>query len=173
MLTFLLGCLIIYIMNTTDIYGKIIAAVLRMLNQMNRMEDMPKSFGTDVQIHPSEIHTIAVIGNRPGCNISELAEELGIAKPSATEIVQKIEAKKLVEKYKLPENKKEVRIKLTPKGSTAYKGHAEYHAEMYSKIYSHLKKLPEESLNEFKAALDNISSFLDAEIREESKGENR
>ena len=140
---------------------------------MNRMEDMPKYFGTDAQIHPSEIHTIAAIGNRPGCNISELAEELGIAKPSATEIVQKIEAKKLVEKYKLPENKKEVRIKLTPKGSTAYKGHAEYHADMYSKIHSHLKKLPEESLNEFKAALDNISSFLDAEIRKASKGENR
>lgn len=160
-------------MNTKDLYGQIIAAVLRILNQMNQMEDMPKSFGTDVQIHPSEIHTIAAIGDRPGCNISELAKELGIAKPSVTEIVQKIEGKKLIEKYKLPNNKKEVRIKLSPKGSTAYNGHAEFHAEMYSKIYSHMKKLPKESLNEFKAALDNISSFLDGEIREESKGENR
>ena len=160
-------------MNTKDIYEQIITAVLRMLNQMNQMEDMTKSFGTDVQIHPSEIHTIAAIGNRPGCNISELAEELGIAKPSVSEIVQKIEVKELIEKYKLPANRKEVRLKLTSKGSTVYNGHTEFHAEMYSHIYSHLQKLPEKSLNEFKEALDNICTFLDVKIQEGIKGENK
>ncbi len=157
-------------MNKKDIYRQTMAAVLRMLNQMNQMEDMPKSFGTDLLIHTSEIHTIATIGDHPGCNISELAEELGIAKPSVSEIVQKIEAKDLIEKYKLPANRKEVRLKLTEKGSVAYKGHAEFHADMFSNIYSHMKKIPEESLNEFKAALDNISTFLDAKIQEGNKG---
>ncbi|MBA7712956.1 hypothetical protein ES703_121950 [subsurface metagenome] len=72
-LTFLLGYLTLYTMNRTEIYGQVIAAVLRLLNQMNQMENIPKSFRTDVQIHPSEIHTIAAIGDHPGCNISELA----------------------------------------------------------------------------------------------------
>ncbi len=138
---------------------------------MNQMEEMPKLFGTDVLIHTSEIHTIAAIGNRPGCNISELAVELGIAKPSVSEIVQKIETKDLVKKYKLPANRKEVRLKLTPKGEAAYKGHAEFHADMYSNIYSHMKKMPEESLNGFKAALDNISTFMGSKIQEGNKGQ--
>ena len=153
-------------MNTKDIYEQIITAVLRMLNQMNQMEDMARTFGTDFKIHPSEIHTIVAIGNRPGCNISELAGELGIAKPSVSEIVQKIEAKELVKKYKLPANRKEVRLKLTSKGLNAYNGHTEFHAEMVANIHSHMQKLPANSLNEFKAALDNISAFLDMKIEE-------
>ncbi len=95
-----------------------------MMHQMNRMEDMPKSFGTAVKMY-----TIAAIGDRPGCNISELAEGLGIAEPSVSEIVRKIEAKQLIERYKPPSNKKEVRMRLTSKGGTAYKGNAEFYAE--------------------------------------------
>ena len=160
-------------MNTKDIYEQIITAVLRMLNQMNQMEDMARTFGTDVKIHPSEIHTIVAIRNRPGCNISELATKLGVAKPSVSEIVQKIEAKELVEKYKLPANRKEVRLKLTSKGLAAYHGHAEFHTEMVSNIHSHMRKLPVKSLNEFKAALDNISAFLDMKIKEKRRGKNK
>ncbi|MCK4515258.1 MAG: winged helix-turn-helix transcriptional regulator [Spirochaetaceae bacterium] len=160
-------------MSTPDIYNQLIAAVLRLLNQMNQMEKTPKSFGTDVQIHPSEIHTIVAIEDHPECNISELAKELGIAKPSVSEIVQKMETRGLIEKYKLRKNKKEVRLRLTPRGRTAYKGHAEYHAEMYSEIYSHMKKLPRKSLGEFKDALDQISSSLGTEIPEERKGKDK
>ena len=169
-LTVLLGYLTLDRVRTPDLYKQLIAAVLRLLNQLNQMEKTPQPFGTDIQIHPSEIHTIAAIGDHPGCNMSELAGELGIAKPSVSEIVQKMEAKKLIARYKLLKNRKEVRLKLTPKGLTAYKGHAEFHEEMYSEIYSHMKKLPKEALNEFKAALNNISSFLDAKMRDTTKG---
>ncbi len=160
-------------MRTPDIYKQLIAAVLRLLNQLNQMEKTPQPFGTDIQIHPSEIHTIAAIGDHPGCNMSELAGELGIAKPSVSEIVQKMEAKKLIARYKLLKNRKEVRLKLTPKGLTAYKGHAEFHADMYSEIYSHMKKLPEEALREFKDTLDQISSSLGTETPDTTEGESK
>ena len=152
-------------MNASDDCGKIIAAVMKMMNQMNQLESTPKRFGTDVPIYRSEIHTVAAVGDNPECNATELAEVLGIAKPSVTEIVRKIEAKGLIEKYKHPGNRKEVRMRLTRKGVTAYGGHAEYHAAMYASIHAHIERVSAEALREFKTALDEINAFLTGELQ--------
>ena len=158
-------------MNTTDSYGAIIAAVMKMMNQINQLESRPKRFGTDVAIYRSEIHTIAAIGAQPGCKVSELANALGIAKPSVTEIVRKLVAKGLIEKYQLPNNRKEVRVRLTPKGATANQGHTAYHADMYARIYAQMERLPAQVLVAFKASLDAINAFLTAEIGGISPGD--
>lgn len=148
---------------------QIIAAVLKMVNQLNRMEELPRTFGTDLPIHPSEIHTVAAIGNNRGCNISELAETLGISKPSVSEIVRKIEEKGLVERFKLPTNRKEVKLRLTEKGTAAYNGHKDFHREMYEDIRLHMEKIPHETLGVFKSALENICAILEMKIGEEVK----
>jgi len=158
-------------MNNYPIQEQIISSVLKMMNQMNTMEEMPRKFGTDIQIHPSEIHTVEAISANPGCNISELAELLGISKPSVSEIIRKLEDKELVERYKLPVNKKEVRLKLTSKGTRAAQGHTDFHGEMYSQIRFHMDKIPDEALHEFKGALDHINNFMANKIRESQKGE--
>ena len=160
-------------MSTVNGRGEIIAAVMKMMNQMNRLESRPRLFGTDVPIYRSEIHTITAIGDNPGRNVTELAEILGIAKPSVTEIVQKIEGKGLIERYKLPANRKEVRIRLTRKGVTAYQGHIEYHTDMYTNIYAHMERVPAKALHEFKIALDEINAFLDTEIRNTGERDER
>jgi len=36
---------------------------------MNVMESLPRDFGVDVQLHPSDIHTIEAIGTTPKDNI--------------------------------------------------------------------------------------------------------
>jgi len=160
-----------FFMSNPPIQDQIISSVLKILNQMKNMEEIPRKFGTDIQIYPSEIHTVAAIYTKPGCNISELAEELGISKPSVSEIIRKLENKKLVERYKLPVNKKEVRLKLTTKGISAAQGHDDFHGEMYSRIRFHMDQIPGEALREFKGALDHINNFMAIKIRESEKGE--
>lgn len=106
----------------------------RIVNKMNRIESSPRDFGTGFVLHPSEIHTIEVIGNNPGINLTELAEKQGVTKGAASQMISRLEKKKLIIKMKEVDNDRKIYLKLSDIGLKAYDGHNDFHALIHSEL---------------------------------------
>lgn len=137
--------------------------IIRVFNKWNKLERQTRHYGTDIAFHPSEIHTIELIGNNPGLNISQIAEHMGIELPSTSVMINKLKKKGLVLKYLLENNKKEKLVRLTPKGQEAFEGHKKFHdnwdaGDRFLQNYPDQDKL--QALDDFFDFLDNMYSEM-------------
>jgi len=119
----------------------IIDLYFKSINGFNKLERMPKDFGTGDELYSSEIHTLTAIGNHSGINLTELAEHLSITKSGASKFVKKLLEKSLITKSKLMGNKKEVIFELTKKGYIAYEGHSAYSEIKFASIHELINRL--------------------------------
>lgn len=103
----------------------------------------PRKFGTQHLLFHSEIHFIDAVEPGDGLNVSQLSEKLGVTHGAITQVADKLLKKRLVEKYKKEENKKEVYIRLTPDGEIAYENHKKFHEELNKKLVEYLDNLSE------------------------------
>lgn len=126
----------------------------RLFVKWMELEKRTRTYGTKIALHPSEIHTIEVIGQSEDLNITQIASKLGIRLASASEIITKLKKKGLVLKYNMEDNKKEKLVRLTPLGRQAFEGHAKFH-QQYEDGESFLAKYPEQD------KLYVITDFLD------------
>ncbi len=99
----------------------------RILNKYIYLEKKTRKYGTDIKLHPSEIHAIEAIGKNRDPNITKIADYLGIRLASASEVLTKLNRKDLIIKYTIGKNKKEKFVKLTKKGQEAFEGHKKFH----------------------------------------------
>ncbi|MDD3407792.1 MAG: MarR family transcriptional regulator [Methanomicrobium sp.] len=136
-------------------FSKISEKWIRILDKIDSEEKTPKDFGTGDFLHRSEIHTIMAVGDNPGINVTNLSEILGISKSAISQMIKKLERKKLIERFVEEENKKEIRLVLSPKGKIAYLGHEQHHARIFAKMHSKIGSL---NISEFEL----ISGFLSA-----------
>ena len=102
-------------------------AVLDLAEEYIAQERKTRFYGTDTPIHYSEIHTLMFVVRYPGIHVLGLAERLEITKASASEIVQKIEKKGLIEKRVGEDKKSKLAIFPTEKGIAAHENHMKYH----------------------------------------------
>lgn len=100
---------------------------LRIVSKYKMLENRPQDYGTGV-LFPVEIHTIDMIGNNPGINVTELAELMGVTKGAVSQQIKKLEKKGCIRRVKRPGNQKEVILELEEMGWTAYNGHQAFHA---------------------------------------------
>jgi DNA-binding MarR family transcriptional regulator len=111
-------------------YKEVIDKFTRIISKYGEMEKKPRDYGTGDLLFPSEIHTMDVIGENPGINITELSEKLGVSKSAISQIVNKLERKEFVRRYKEQNNGKEVLLQLLQKGQLVFLGHKKYHLSM-------------------------------------------
>lgn len=72
---------------------------------------------------PAEVHTLAFIAAHNDVNVSKIAAERYVTRGAASKMTRRLEARKLITRFQLPENKKEVYFRLTPAGTTIYRAH--------------------------------------------------
>ena len=72
-----------------------------------------------VQLHPSEIHVLLMIGAGQGNNATRMAERLGITKGAVSQTLTRLERKGLLNKRRDPQAKNELTLLLTPQGGRA------------------------------------------------------
>jgi DNA-binding MarR family transcriptional regulator len=113
-------------------------AWIRVLNKMIAHEKSPRDFGSGDLLYCSEIHTLMAIGKNPDINLTNLSRLLGISRSAITQMIRKLAAKDLVGKQKDPANDKEIRVRLTPRGTIAYHGHEQHHAKIYARMHRNL-----------------------------------
>ena len=99
----------------------------KLYNKWIDLERKTRKYGTNINLHPSEIHAIEIIGKNFDMNITQIANHLGIRLASASELINKLKKKKMVVKYYLEDNKKSKLVKLTLLGQQAFDGHQKFH----------------------------------------------
>ena len=105
-------------------------ALLGIMTRFQEIERQCCKFGTDVDIHLAEIHTIMAINNNEGIHVGGLAEYLGVTKGSVSELLRRLERKGLAYKAKDPLKMTRLNVFLTDKGKTANAHHLGFHSQL-------------------------------------------
>ena len=132
----------------------------RIINKFASIEKKPRDFGTGDLLYPSEIHNIEIIGRNPGINVTNLAKKMGVTKGAVSQIVNKLERKNLVGKFRDSSNEKEVMLKLQKKGELAFNGHEDFHSKFYSEIMEEVDDMTPEQIIFFQNILGKIDKYL-------------
>jgi len=133
----------------------------RVMNKYNKSEKKPRYYGTADLLYRAEVHTIDAIGRNNKINVTALAQYLGITKGAVSQMVDKLIKKGMVNKKMVSATENEVSLELEEKGDYVYKGHKEYHKELYSEISKQLNYLSAENIETFSDILSKLESFLD------------
>jgi DNA-binding MarR family transcriptional regulator len=80
-------------------------------------EEMRQGAGEGISI--PQLRALAFLGRTPGASLSELAEFLGVAGPTASVMVQRLVERELVTRTGHPEERRRVRLGLTARGTTS------------------------------------------------------
>lgn len=140
-------------------YESVLEKGLKLINVINELERTPRSYGTEKIYYSLEIHTIHAIGKNNEMNVTEIADWHGISKSAVSKVLNKLEKKGALYKYKALNNKKEVLVGLTEEGKKAFQGHIQYHLEFQSKIFEKFNKVPYEKLKNFEEV---VSIFIES-----------
>lgn len=106
----------------------------RIASKINRIEKVPRQYGTSFFLYTSEIHTIADIGRNPGINVTELAKKQGKTKGAVSQVLARLEKKQLIVRMKEIDNDKTVFLKLSKEGVKAFEGYQMFHARIHSPL---------------------------------------
>lgn len=85
--------------------------------RISENDKVPKGFGSDTLMYQSEIHFIDAIGLTDGVCVSDMIQKLSITNRAITQISNKLIRKGMIEKFKIPANKKTFTISLHQKAS--------------------------------------------------------
>ena len=127
-----------------EAFNRLCTLWMQTMNRMHEIEAIPMDFGTGL-LHPSEIHTIQAIGDYPGLNVTALALRMGVSRGGASQMVSRLAGKGLIEKYRLPDNEKEVCLRLTQDGRVAFRGHELQHGWIRQRIFDRLGNMDTEA----------------------------
>ncbi len=133
----------------------------RLVNKYNQKTKIPKTYGTDDLLYPSEIHLIDTVGSNEKITTTKLSEILCITKGAVSQTTNKLCAKGMIEKNDSSERSNEVFITLTEKGKTAFEYHRNMHSRMMKKIDSIINELPDESIMAMQRIMTSIDEALE------------
>jgi DNA-binding MarR family transcriptional regulator len=102
-----------------------------------------------------EVLSILTEGSR---RVTELTELAGIAQPTMTLLVKRLEEKEWVRREGLPEDGRVVMVSLTKAGSAAQE---KFRAQFLAALRADLQELSAQQLEELSAATEILSSFVD------------
>ncbi len=139
---------------------------MRIMNKLNESESIPRKFGVDIPLYPSEIHTIQVIGDHPEANVRTVAEHLGVTPGAASQTITKLSRRDLVTKVRGLKNEKEVHLVLNSSGRTAYETHETVHEMVFQKIAERIGPLSSDQYRFLEHVLHAVESVYDERIEE-------
>lgn len=145
-----------------DLYQK----WMKLVNKLNESEKLPRNFGIESPLYPSEIHTIQVIGDFPDSNVRTVALNLGITPGAASQQISRLAKRGLIRKVRGKKNEKEVHLELTDLGRVAYDTHNIRHEVAYTRIVSRIGLISDEEAAFLERVLNAVKSVYDERIDE-------
>ena len=132
-------------------------------NVLDLEEKAVNSVSRKLKLSISEIHFLeaAAKGGENGLTVSELADELGITKPSVTVAVNKLEKKGYLEKCQCKKDGRSVRVFLTREGNKVNSCHQYFHRRMVRSVSDGLDEKEKEFLV---ATISKLNSFFKKSI---------
>nr|WP_236883758.1 MarR family transcriptional regulator [Clostridium botulinum] len=115
----------------------------------------------------SEIHCIDFIGKIENPNVTKISENMNMTRGAISKICKKLLNNKLIDKYKKPENDKEIYFKLTKSGEELYKCHEIKHKKWEEGNNNFFKNVDREEQEIVVSFLKKFNNFLDKIIESE------
>ena len=107
-----------------------------------------------------EMHTLALIAERPGISVGEVAKQWNRAKSAASRNVDRLETKGYIEKKKLGGNAKTIHLFVTPLGQELADKHRELDARELKLFAQYIKQhCTKEDLQRFHQVMKIIQEF--------------
>ena len=133
----------------------------RIIHKYIQYEKIPQQYCDSLVLTQPEIHTIAIIGDNEGINVTALAKTRGITKGAASQMIYKLRDKGLVEKRVSPDSDAELNLFLTEMGKKAREEHLNRYKKKFASILNSVPKEAKKAMVEFFEAfeeeLDRIS----------------
>jgi DNA-binding MarR family transcriptional regulator len=109
------------------------------------------------EISRTEMEVLSILTEGPR-TITELTELEGIAQPTMTLLVKRLQEKGWVRRAGLPEDGRVVVVSLTGAGRTAQQ---KFRAQFLAALRADLRELSDQQLEELSAATETLDSFVD------------
>ena len=127
---------------------------------LNEFERMPHDFGNGELVYSAEVHTLIQIGQCPGLSITELARRMRISKPSAAEVVKKLEKRDFVLRHVASDNASRHVLRLSPQGQAIVELHERRNAGLHSSFMRYCESLGAAEVGVIENFFINFERFM-------------
>lgn len=156
----------VHIMRERDkILDETVSIFEKVVNKIHMMERIPKDFGTGELLHLGQINTIVAVGENPRISVTELSNQLGITKASASEMARKLEKKGYLKRTRDLSDGRSVLLEVTSKGQGICERHEKLHRENLSKYFEDIT-FGQAAI--FKEILAKIDAYADMKTRKDA-----
>lgn len=129
-----------------------------LLSQMMRsLRDHPPGKMVARNISFAQMRVLWLLSSRTGATMGEIAEMLGVTRPSATSVVDRLASGGYVRRERDESDRRTVRLRLLPKGAATLAARRRHMAEQISRI---LQVLEEPERRNLIAALRLVSTTI-------------
>ena len=122
-------------------FGKLVDQIADWLYK-TETEEIQKSDLSELTY--SELHTLKVIGSLADAKLFEIADKIGVSRPSMSATIDKLEKKAFVYRDKDETDRRAVIIRLTKKGLEANKEHENLHHRVAEALLGKLNNTQQE-----------------------------
>ncbi len=158
-------------MNKKKASRELVASFIRLVNKYNALEKSPLSYGTAQKFFHSERHMLDIVGDEPGLNITAFAQKAGVTKGAISQVVNKLERKGALRRFKGKSNDKEIQLELTQLGERIYAQHQRVNQETINHLWDELEKHPQDKIDFLMEILNWFEKYLDQSKEQMQVGE--
>jgi DNA-binding MarR family transcriptional regulator len=115
----------------------------------------------------SEIHCLDFIGKIKDPNVTKISQSMNMTRGAISKLCKKLINNNLIDKYKKPENDKEIYFKLTELGEELYKHHEIKHKQWEERNNKFFKNITKEYQDIVANFLIKFNDYLDEIIESE------
>lgn len=128
-----------------------------MVNMAMKMEDRAVKTLSARDLSVAEIRTLEAIGLDSAKSMSQVVQSLNVSMGTLTAAVNKLVGKDYVERFRIPQDRRVVKIKLTDKGRRAVEEHNQLRRRM---VRQAVEDMDAEEVDMFIDGMVNISQFV-------------
>lgn len=130
---------------------KIVAVLSKLSNSLAEMEELARDDSNLKELTVTQMHYLEVISQLNNPNVTELATEMQLSKPTVTVALEKLLQKEFVTKVQSDEDRRSSHLHLTKKGMQIN--------QMHEKAHTRFAELMAESLEP--AELEQLTTLLE------------
>lgn len=133
----------------------------RIINRLIFLEKRSVFQLGSLKLHPSEIHLMQVVRERPDLNAGEIAQRLGVSNGAVSQTLARLERKGVITKVKDPSLKNRVTAVFTESGRTAIEGFEHERASSGESFTNYLAGLSEREKEVIHGLISHMEEFLE------------
>ncbi len=150
-----------------DVTKKLNDILVSLFNSVLKMEEDAIKNSSKHNLSITEVHTLAAIGTGKAKTMTQVAASLKISVSTLTTAINKLVDKKYVNRFRVPEDRRIVKIELTEEGIEAVQEHEDFHRNMIDGV---LAELNEDEQGILIQSLDNLHDFFKRQRIKSVKG---